>query len=251
MTETSALALGMRRVLVTGATSGIGRATALRLLELGSQVVVSGRRQEVLAELAAQFPGQALPCPCDLANPDEQADLLGRAAQLFGGKLDGVVHSAGIANHAALPDVDDASFAAHLELHLLAPFRMCKAALETLDPGGAMVVVGSTLSARPIRISGAYSAAKAGALALLKVAALEGAERGIRFNTLSPGLVDTPMLQTARRGTTPEPGELEALHPLGRLGRPEEIADAIVYLLGAPWVTGTELVIDGGLLVRE
>lgn len=251
MTETSTLPRGMRCVVVTGATSGIGRATAQMLIQRGSRVVVSGRRVDLLDSLVALAPDRVDALPCDLRQPDAVGTLLKEAAQRLG-RLDGIVHSAGIIEHVRLPEVTPEMLQEHLDLHLLAPFRMYRGALELMADGGAVVVVSSTLATRPIVTSAAYSAAKAGALASLKVAALEGAPAGIRFNAVSPGLVDTPMVRASRPDAAD--GSLEQLadlHPLKRLGRPEEVAEAILYLLGAQWVTGTELVIDGGLMCRE
>jgi NAD(P)-dependent dehydrogenase (short-subunit alcohol dehydrogenase family) len=119
-------------------------------------------------------------------------------------------------------------------------------------------VIASTLAHRPLATSAVYSAAKAGLLAAMKSFALAGAKKRIRMNAVAPGVVDTDMVR-APRGGAPLAGAnadahvetLRLLHPLGRLGTPSDIADAVLYLLSASWVTGATLDIDGGILLRE
>jgi NAD(P)-dependent dehydrogenase (short-subunit alcohol dehydrogenase family) len=151
-------------------------------------------------------------------------------------------------------------------VNLVAPLRLGEEALSVLESGGGgMVFIASTLALRPLPTSAVYSAAKAGLLAAMRSLAMAGAARSIRANAVCPGVVDTEMVRAPRLApgeVPPEGAELEkrisdqlsflgALHPLGRLGKVEEVAEAVVHLLGAPWTTGSELVIDGGLLLRE
>lgn len=257
-------ATGTRKVLVTGGGTGIGRAVAESLLRAGGQVVVTGRRAEVLESLARDWPGKAFALPCDLASPTERDGLLRRAAGLLGG-LDGLVHSAGQVVHQPPGHIGEDALRAQLEVNLVAPLRLGEQALEVLEPGGAMVFVASTLATRPVVTSAVYSAAKAGLLQVMKVLALAGAARSVRASAVLPGVVETDMTREVRlapgEGTLPEPERvrrqeaqlagLRALHPLGRLGNPEDVAEAVRYLLGASWLTGSELVLDGGLLLRE
>jgi 3-oxoacyl-[acyl-carrier protein] reductase len=255
---------GARRVLVTGGGSGIGRATAEAILQGGGKVAVVGRRLERLEELVSAWPGRAVAARADLQHAGDRQGLLGWARDALGG-LDGLVHSAGTVHHQLPGHIDEESLRAQLELNLVAPLRLGEEALEVLEPGGAVVFVTSTLAARPLATSAVYSAAKAGLNAAMRSLALAGAARQLRINAVSPGVVDTEMIRQPRLrpGEEPPTGEererrsseqleaLAALHPLGRLGRPEEIAEAILYLLQAPWTTGAELVVDGGLLLRE
>ncbi|HYI00889.1 SDR family oxidoreductase [Hyalangium sp.] len=255
---------GTRKVLITGGGTGIGRAVAEALLRAGGSVVVSGRRLELLAELTASFPGRAFALTCDLTSASDREGLLARARQLLGG-LDGFVHSAGVVMHQPPGHIDEASLREQLEVNLVAPLRLGEQALEVLEPGGGMVFISSTIAHRALLTSAVYSAAKAGLLQVMRSLALAGAPRGVRASSVLPGVVDTDMVRTLRLAPgEPLPSEAEratrleaqlerlgALHPLGRLGRPEEVADAVVYLLGAPWTTGAELVVDGGVLLRE
>ncbi len=256
--------LGTRRVLVTGGGSGIGRAVALALAGSGAQVVVAGRRRDLLERLAAAYPKRVIAIPCDLANAAERDSLLQRARDQMGG-LDGLVYSAGIAVHQRLGEIDETSLRSQLEVNLVAPLRLAEGALKHLEEGGAAVFLASSLAHRPTITSAAYSASKAGLLAVVKVLAQAGAARSLRASALVPGVVQTEMteqLRTRPGEPPPLPGEADAklraqldalrqIHLLRRLGTPEEVARAAVFLLGASWITGSELVIDGGLLARE
>lgn len=256
--------VGTRKVLVTGGGSGMGLAVAEALLRAGGQVAVSGRRAERLDALVRVWPGQAVALPCDLASPSERAGLLARARDALGG-LDGLVHSAGVVEHQLPGHISEDALRAQLEVNLVAPLRLGEEALSVLESGGGMVFIASTLALRPLPTSAVYSAAKAGLLAAMRSLAMAGAARSIRANAVCPGVVDTEMVRAPRLApgeAPPEGAELEkrisdqlsflgALHPLGRLGKAEEVAEAVIHLLGAPWTTGSELVIDGGLLLRE
>lgn len=256
--------VGTRKVLVTGGGSGMGLAVAEALLRAGGQVAVTGRRAERLEAVVRAWPGQAVALPCDLASPSKRAGLLARARDALGG-LDGLVHSAGVVEHQLPGHISEDALRAQLEINLVAPLRLGEEALSVLENGGGMVFIASTLALRPLPTSAVYSAAKAGLLAAMRSLAIAGASRHIRANAVCPGVVDTEMVRAPRLspGETPPTGEelerrisaqlstLGALHPLGRLGKVEEVADAVVHLLSAPWTTGSELVIDGGLLLRD
>jgi 3-oxoacyl-[acyl-carrier protein] reductase len=260
----SAPPVGTRKVLVTGGGSGIGLAVAEALLRAGGRVAVSGRREARLEAVVRAWPGQAVALPCDLASPSERTGLLARARDALGG-LDGLVHSAGLVEHQPPGHISEDALRAQLEVNLVAPLRLGEEALAVLERGGGMVFIASTLALRPLPTSAVYSAAKAGLLAAMRSLALAGAGRQVRANAVCPGLVDTELVRTPRLapGEAPPEGEalerhvsaqlsaLGALHPLGRLGRAEEVAQAVVHLLAAPWTTGSELVVDGGLLLRE
>lgn len=256
--------LGLQRVLVTGGGTGIGLACCEAILAAGGQVVAVGRRAGPLEALAARFPGRAFALVADINHPTLRETLFTQAAERMGG-LDGFVHSAGHVVHELPGHISDATLHAQLEVNLIAPLRLGEQALAFLPEGGAMVFIGSTLAIRPIATSAVYSAAKAGLMQVMRVLALAGAPRHIRANMVLPGVVDTEMVREVRLS----PGEmpldaashaarvaqqceaLRALHPMGRLGYPADIAASVVHLLGAPWITGTAMVVDGGLMLRE
>lgn len=227
-----------RNVLVTGASSGIGRAVAELLIARGDRVAVSARRADALAELRAHTT-----LPCDVADPAARAGLCARAHAALGG-LDGLVCAAGVAHHRAPGAIPEQLLREQLEVNLVAPLRLGEEALSVLEPGGAMIFITSTLVLHPIATSLAYSASKAGLLGAMRALAVAGAARGVRAAAVCPGAVDTDMIRTGRSDA--ELADLRATHPLGRLGTPADVAHAVLYLLDAPWATGTNLVIDGG-----
>lgn len=231
-------------VLVTGGGSGIGRAVAEAVLAEGGSVVVVGRREAPLQELSAAHPDRCHALALDICDEQSREGLCQRAAALLLG-LDGVVHSAGEVVHEMPGAITDVALRIQLEVNLIAPLRLSEEALTVLKPGGSIVFISSTLAQRPLATSAVYSAAKAGVGAAMKSLALAGAPRGIRVNAVLPGVVDTAMLQGRDKSA------LTALHPLGRLGAPADIASAVLHVLSASWMTGAEVVVDGGLLLRE
>lgn len=239
-----------KRVLVTGASRGIGRAVALALVARGSAVAACGRDEAALASLVAAAQeaglssgGRVVPIVAELTRADERARLVVDAAAALGG-LDALVLAAGIARHAPVGALAEADFDATLSANLVAPVLLAQAALPHLADGAGVVFVGSNLALRPVSGTLVYAAAKAGLDAAARGLALELAPRGIRVNLVAPGVVDTDMV----RGRDLE--ALAAVHPLGRIARPGEIAGAVLALLDAPWTTGTTLVVDGGALLR-
>lgn len=250
-----------RVALVTGATRGIGRAVCDALLAAGRRVVASGRDQAQLRELARQHPEQLLTVQCDLAQPGAWSSLLARVAA-SAGHVDELVLAAGVVQYAGIGDVGEAALRAQHELNFIVPFLMTQEVGRQMRArgGGAIVHVASTLGLRPARGTSAYAASKAALISATRSFALELAP-SVRVNAVAPGVVDTDMVRVPRgapaggSGGAAEGGAaleaqldaLRALHPLGRLGHAHEIAQAALFLLDAPWVTGSVLTIDGGL----
>ena len=247
------------RVLVTGASRGIGAATARALLDAGARVALAGRDTEALQAVAAGRT-DAHPLAAELTDDDARSALVERAIEALGG-LDALVLAAGIADHRPFEALDEAALQRHLAVNLVAPLMLVREALPALRSGrGRVVFVGSTLGDRPAPRTVGYAASKAGLHAATRGLAVELAP-AVTVNAVAPGVVDTAMARRLRLDPgEPEPRGVEAearlaaqletlreLHPLGRLGRPEEVARAVLYLLGAEWVTGSVLTIDGGL----
>jgi NAD(P)-dependent dehydrogenase (short-subunit alcohol dehydrogenase family) len=254
------------RVIITGASRGIGRAVVAAVIARRGRVAAVGRDRAALESVSAIDPSRVRLILADLDDPEARDAVVPQAVELLGG-VDGLVNCAGIARHAPLGSVTEEDVTAQLSTNLLAPMLLSQAAalrMRRQRTGGAIVNVASTLGLRPAPGTMAYAATKAGLIAVTRALASELASEGIRVNAVAPGVVDTDMARAPRSATEhPRAGaarkaqaarqaaELTRLHPLGRLGRPEDVAQAVLYLLDSTWTTGTVLTLDGGLLVRE
>ena len=213
--------------VVTGGASGIGAATAAALAREGAAVTI--------LDVAA-------PSPCDVTD----ARAVERALALLP-RIDVLVNAAGIPARRPIDEEEEDAWGRCLDVNLKGIFLASKYALAKMTEGGAIVSLSSVTGITGTRGRAAYSASKGAIVALTRNMALDYAPRGIRVNCVCPGFVRTPLLDALLR----DPGRtarLTAMHPLGRLGEPEEIATAILFLASADaaWITGHALVIDGG-----
>jgi NAD(P)-dependent dehydrogenase (short-subunit alcohol dehydrogenase family) len=242
-------------ILITGATSGVGRATAERLAAEGAKVVLAARGQESGDALVAGIRAagdEAVFVPTDVTVEAEVAELVRQAVSRYG-RLDGAFNNVGAPTAIGpVTEIDGEAWQAELTLNLSSVFYGLKHQIPALQAGGGGAIVNN---ASNLGVTGAagmasYSAAKHGVVGLTRSAALDTAATGIRINALITGGVDTPLLR-ANLGPTPEESlrAAGAMHPVGRIAQPDEIAAFVAFLLSdeARFVTGAALAIDGGM----
>jgi dehydrogenase/reductase SDR family member 4 len=243
--------------IITGATRGIGLATARLLAGCGARVVISSRKSEaceaVSRELAAAG-HEALPIPAHAAREGDLAQLVAGTLQSFG-RLDIVVANAATNPvFTPLAELPEDSWARILETNLSGPLRLVRHALPHLAAagGGALVFVSSVNAQRGVKGSGAYGVSKAGLEQLTRQLAVEWGERGVRVNAVAPGTVRTDLI----RRLAERPGFMDSVlgsTPLGRIAEPEDVAGAIAFLASgwARHVTGQVLTVDGGQTIAR
>jgi NAD(P)-dependent dehydrogenase (short-subunit alcohol dehydrogenase family) len=243
---------GETRAIVTGASSGVGRAVAERLAARGARVALWARRADELERLAGELGDTAAAIPCDVSDPDAVERAAEEAERRLGGPINALVNAAGVADPRPLRELDAGAWARTIDINLSGSFYPCRAVAQRLRAAGvrgSIVNVGSELSAFGMPGYAAYCASKFGVIGLTKALAAELAP-DIRVNALCPGPVDTPMLH-AELALADDPGEARraenARPPLGRIAQPGEVADAAVWLLTeARFATGAVVPLDGG-----
>lgn len=241
------------RALVTGASSGIGRATALHLAANGWHVAAVARDLARLEELVCEANGKIVAVPADLATPEGPAEAVDGASTLLGG-LDALVNAAGVIDSGAIGDVDVERFDAVMHLNVSAVYAITRAAMPALRAStrpATIVNISSVAGLRPFPNLAAYCVSKAALDQLTRCLAIELAPEGIRVNAVNPGVVVTELHKRGGMSDDAYAAFLErgrATHPLGRVGTPEEIAGLVAWLVSteASWMTGETIAIDGG-----
>ena len=243
--------------LVTGGSSGIGRATALAFAAEGARVVVASRRSDESTEtvdLIRAAGGDAIFVRTDVSHAAEIEALVARAVDHYGA-LNFAFNNAGIEGDPFVPlaRLSEASWDDVIDINLKGVFLSMKYELpHIVKSRGAIVNMASVAGLRGGRLGVAYYASKHGVIGLTKAAALEYADQGVRINAVAPAVIQTPLAD--RAGLTNDPAiaaRVLAMHPLGRIGAPEEVASAVLWLCskGASFTTGHALPVDGGYLI--
>ncbi len=248
--------LAGRRILISGAASGIGRATAEVFHREGAALVLLDRDGDGLAALARQLAAADGPAVAELVADVTDAEAVGCAvrqgAERIGG-LDGVVSAAGIDCLKPFEAMTLDDWRTTLEVNLTGPFHLCHAAVPLLGRAGqgTIVHIASGAALRPLAARTAYCASKAGLVMFAKALAVDLAPLGVRVNAICPGIIDTPLFRQSFESADDPEAELDRIlgrYLIRRVGRPEDIAYAALYLSCAEsaHVTGTSLAVDGG-----
>lgn len=240
-----------RRALISGATSGIGRATALRLVQEGATVVGTGRSDDELKALQEEGGAKLIPLQADLTDAAARKALVAQAVDRLGG-LDILVNSAGMIEMGGLEVAGLADFDRTMDLNVRALYDLTQLSLPALIASkGNIVNVSSVAGTRAFPGVIAYCVSKAAVDQITRCAALELAEKGVRVNAVNPGVVVTNLHRSGGMGEEQYAEFLKRsieTHPLGRAGNSEEVAGLIAYLASdeASWITGVTYAIDGG-----
>lgn len=246
-----------RTALVTGAGSGIGRTTAEAFAAAGASVVVSdvdvdGGEQTVAAIEAAG--GTAMFVECDVADEAAVEAMVKAAVDTYGG-LDMACNNAGIEGRQhALADMPTDEFRRVIDVNLMGVYFCMKHEIPAmLERGGGVIInISSTAGFRGYAKLGPYVSSKHAVTGLTKSTALEYADQGIRVLSVHPAAIETPMISRAMADNPDLAEAMESMHPIGRVGQPREIADVVVFLCsdGASFMTGSQIVVDGGALSK-
>lgn len=246
---TAMFSLSGKLALVTGATGGIGAAIARMFHAQGASVVLTGTREIVLQELAASLGSdRVFYLTANLSDPEQSDSLIERAEELAGQKLDILINNAGLTRDTLAIRMKDKDWSDVINLDLESPFRLARAALKGMlrRRSGRIISISSIVGVTGNPGQANYVAAKAGLIGMSKALAQEAGSRGVTVNVVAPGFIETPMTDVLSDSVKQK--LLDSI-PLGKMGSPEDIASAVLYLASdeAGWVTGTTLHVNGGM----
>ena len=253
-------ALKGKVAIVTGGGTGIGRAIATSFLKEGAKVVICGRRLEKLRETAASTGAsedEILPLSCDVTDRAQIQELVKTALNRFGG-IDVLVNNAGVMRFDSLAQADDDTYELLMRTNVWAPWRFSVAVIPHMKQrgGGSIITISSIAGLRAMSGAGLYCTSKAAVQMISQTLALEHAPDQIRVNVICPAAVEDTELSEpifGKDGVEEFLSKLRACHPLGRNGKPADVAGAALYLASdsSRWVTGAVLPVDGGRMLTS
>lgn len=242
--------------LITGGGTGIGRAIAVMFAREGASVAVAGRRLERVKEVAGAIEkqgGSALALQCDVSHAKDADHAINETAKKFG-KLDILVNNAGTLSVSTVDTITEEDWDRVISVNLKGPFLTSRAALKEFrkNGGGAIVNIGSVLGLVAMKDRAAYCASKGGVTMLTKAMALDHAHENVRVNCICPSIVETELVKglfdDSEQGKRLKQSRMGTI-PLGRFGKPADVAELAVFLASdeSSWLTGTAIPLDGGL----
>ena len=242
--------------LITGGGTGIGRAIAVAFAREGASVAVAGRRLEKVKEVASAIEkqgGSALALQCDVSRAQDAERAISETAKKFG-KLDVLVNNAGTLSVSTVDTITEEDWDRVISVNLKGPFLTSRAALKEFrkNGGGTIVNIGSVLGLVAMKDRAAYCASKGGVTMLTKAMALDHAHENVRVNCICPSIVETELVKglfdDSEQGKRLKQSRMGTI-PLGRFGKPADVADLAVFLASdeSSWLTGTAIPLDGGL----
>lgn len=236
-------------VLIIGATGGIGEFVSKRLASENAKLILFSRNSEKLDNLAQKLDIESLKVVGDAKNYNDLENAVNLGIEKFG-KIDSLIHSVGSIVLKPIHNTDEDTFREIIELNLISPFLAIKSVIKKMmnQKSGNIVIISSVAGSKGLMNHEAISAAKGGLESMIRSASVTYAKRGIRFNGVALGLVDTPLAKFLTQNEISMKAS-ESLHPMGRIGKPEDVVEAILYLASdhSSWVTGTIIPIDGGM----
>jgi|SRR5579872_2668977 NAD(P)-dependent dehydrogenase (short-subunit alcohol dehydrogenase family) len=238
--------------IVTGAGSGIGRACAIALANEGARLALAGRRKDRIQLLAHELGDRVVAIACDVTRPDEINRLLGQITNRFGG-LNFLVNNAGVLRPGTVEQVTEDDWDLTFNTNVRAVWLLSRAVLPHLCKagGGSIINIASVLGMVGARNRAAYAASKGAVVLLTKCMAIDHGLQNVRVNAICPSFIETELTAAMMAGARDPAAirrERTAAHPIGRLGRPEDVGGLAVYLASdeSAWVTGAILPVDGG-----
>ncbi|MGO9243002.1 MAG: SDR family NAD(P)-dependent oxidoreductase [Bryobacteraceae bacterium] len=243
----------MRTALVTGAASGIGAAIAERFLTAGYRVVLFDIDEQAALQTAARSatPANSLVLAGDVANEAQVKDAVARTVR-ESGCLDVLVNNAGIETYGSVVEMSSEQWDRQLAVNLKGAYLFSKYAIPEMRHGGAIINISSAHALVSWARCPAYDASKSGLLGLTRAMAIDHGPQGIRVNVICPGYIETPMLEKAFAAGQADRAAVLKFHPLGRIGKPADVADAVLFLASdaAAFISGAMLAVDGCLTAQ-